>query len=591
MLDKFIALFTLFRGTIYRRLLTYLLPHKYRFFLGLAGGAAYSGIDAYFTHLMKPVMDQGFIHRDHYFISLLPFLVIGIFILRGAANFIGNYFMSSVGRHIVCELRNKMIIKLTRLPSEFYDNSTSGQLLSKIIYNVDQVANASTNAIITTVQSIALILGLLVVMFINNWRLTLFYLVALPIMAWAIRLSSQYMRRASLRAQETLGEVSHISEELIEGYKEIRIFGGEKHEIEKFDHLNQENRHQGMSVVAARGLSTAFVQLLGACLLASAMWLATTNALVISSITPGAFVAILFAMLMLLKPLKDLTNVNNIIQQGIAGAQSVFELLDSPEEKDEGKILLSQVKGKITFEAVQFSYRNSGRETLQQLSLVVQPGENIALVGRSGSGKSTLINLIPRFYELQSGRILIDDIDIHDMPLTHLRSHLSIVSQRVVLFNDTIAHNIAYGCLAQATEKKIWEALDRAHAREFIEKLPNGLNTLVGENGLLLSGGQRQRLAIARAILKNAPILILDEATSSLDSYAERAIQAALEDLMKDRTTLIIAHRLSTIENTDRIVVMDQGRIVEVGSHEALLNQSTHYLELYRSQFRDEKII
>lgn len=577
-----------FSSPIYRRLLSYVWPHKYKFALGILGGALYSGIDAYFTHLMKPVLDEGFIHKDPHFITILPFLILGIFLLRGLGNFVGEYFMSQVGRNIVFELRNQLFRKLTRMPAIFYDKNTSGQLLSKIIYNVGQVAEATTNAMTIAVQSTVLILGLLVVMLVINWRLTLLYLVALPTIAVIVRFSSQYMRKISLRFQESLGDLTHVSEEMMEGYREVRMFGGEAYENEKFQKFNRFNRNQGMKVVVSKTLSSSFVQIVGAAVLATALYLATCNPLVAADVTPGSLVALLFAMVMLLKPLKDFTNVNNIIQQGIAGAQSVFELLDKPSENDRGQFTLEAIRGKIEFKQVNFTYAYSKKPTLSHIQFTIEPGETVALVGRSGSGKSTLINLIPRFYEIQSGQILIDDRDIADLKLDNLRQHIALVSQRVVLFNDTILHNVAYGALKQAPKEKIWEAIDKAHAREFIEKLPEGLETLVGDNGVLLSGGQRQRLAIARAILKNAPILILDEATSSLDSHAERYIQAALEDLMKNRTTLVIAHRLSTIENADKIMVMENGRIVEIGSHAELLSKSSHYAELYQSQFRHE---
>jgi subfamily B ATP-binding cassette protein MsbA len=413
-------------------------------------------------------------------------------------------------------------------------------------------------------------------------------MVALPTMAVIVRFSSRYMRRRSQRVQEALGDVSHVSEEMIEGYSEIRMFGGEQYEAEKFKQCNYKNRNQAMNVVIAKNLSTSFVQIVGASVLATSIYLATSNHLVAANITPGSIVALLFAMVMLLKPLKDFTNVNNIIQQGIAGAQSVFELLDGQVEIDRGQKTLTRAQGKIEYRHVNFSYQRTNKPVLENINFVIQPGESIALVGRSGSGKSTLISLLPRFYELNSGGIFIDDINTQELKLANLRQQIALVSQRVVLFNDTIEHNIAYGSLNTLSEQALWEAIDRAHAREFIEKLPEGIDTIVGENGVLLSGGQRQRIAIARAILKDAPILVLDEATSSLDSHSERYIQAALDDLIKNRTTLVIAHRLSTIENANRIMVMEHGQIVETGSHKELLSNSSHYAELYRSQFRDE---
>ncbi len=577
-----------FTSPVYRRLFKYVWPRKYQFFLGILGGAIYSGIDAYFTHLMKPILDKGFIDKDQTFIKFMPFVIVGIFIVRGFANFMGNYFMSRVGRNIVMDLRNAMFAKLIHVPSQFFDQNTTGQLLSKIIYNVDQVADAATNAITIAVQSIVLIMGLLVVMFFINWRLTLIYLVALPLIMVIVRYSSKRMRRVSMRVQNALGVVGDISEEAIEGFREVRMFGGETEENKKFAAATRNNLNQAMKVVVSKSISSSFVQLVGAVVLAYTIYLATSNHLVSNTITPGGFVALLVAMVMLLKPLKDFTNVNNIIQQGLAGAESVFELLDKPIELDAGKEVIARVKGSIEFRAVSFSYQTSQRPVLKNISFTIKPGETVALVGRSGSGKSSLISLLPRFYEPETGTILIDNIDIKQLTLTNLRDQIALVSQRVVLFNDSVAKNIAYGSLNDRSESEIWDAVDKAHAREFIERLPQGLHTIIGENGITLSGGQRQRLAIARAILKNAPILILDEATSSLDSHAERYIQAALEDLIVNRTTLVIAHRLSTIENADKILVMDQGEIVEVGTHQELLAKGAYYSELYQSQFYKE---
>jgi subfamily B ATP-binding cassette protein MsbA len=576
--------------SIYGRLLTYVWPHKYKFLCGILGSVFYSAIDAYFTSLMKPILDKGFIYKDPHFIQMLPFLIVGIFLIRGIANFIGNYCMAAVGRDVVLALRNKMFTHLTRSKTEFFDHSSSGQLLSKIIYNADQVAEASTDAITTVVQSIVLIVGLLVVMFVINWRLTLIYLFAIPMIGFIVKLSSKHMRRMSSKVQNSLGEVADISEQFIEGYREIRMLSGEKYIIEKFKSLTLKNRYHAMKRIVSKNLSSSAAQVIGAFVLAVSILLATTNSLVMAHLTPGSFIALLTAMIMILKPLKDFTNVNNTIQQGLAGAASVFELLDTPLERDTGKKTVSTVKGKIEFRDVSFAYKTSDGPVLRDLNIVIEPGEMIALVGRSGGGKSTLVSLIPRFYDVTSGSILIDDIAVEEIALSNLRSHIALVSQQVVLFNDTIAHNVAYGCLEKYSLDMIWDALDRAHAREFVEKLPMGIDSIVGENGVLLSGGQRQRLAIARAILKNTPILILDEATSALDSHAERYIQAAIDDLVKNRTTLVIAHRLSTIQNANRIIVMEHGRMVEMGKHEELLAKGAYYAELYRSQFQHEKI-
>ena len=548
---------------VYRRLLRYIVPYRFAFFLGILGSVVYSGVDAYFTHLINPLIQKGFIHQDPHFIMYLPIVIVGIFLLRGIASFAASYFMAKVGRDVVLTLRNQMFKHLNKIPANFYDTSTSGQLLSKIIYNVDQVAEASTNAVTTAVQ---------------------LYFVAIPLIAIIVRWSSKRMRRVSGRVQDSLGSVTHVAEETIEGYREVRTYGGQAYETKKFAGTNRDNRNQALKVVITKSISTASVQLLGAAVLAFTIFLATKLASQ-QGITAGDFVSLLFAMVMLLKPLKDITNVNNIIQQGIAGAKSVFDLLDHPAEPDTGTIQLPRTKGKIAYENVCFSYDSSSKATLNNINFTVEPGKTVALVGRSGGGKSTLISLLPRFYDIDSGSITIDDISIHDATLTSLRNQFAIVSQHVTLFNDTIAHNVAYGNLEKATEAEIWQAIDGAHARTFVESLPDGLNTIVGQNGVLLSGGQRQRIAIARAILKDAPILILDEATSALDTEAERHIQAAFDELMKTRTTLVIAHRLSTIENADNIMVINGGEIAEMGTHDELLAKAGHYAKLYNIQF------
>lgn len=572
---------------IYRRLLAYIKPYWWAFLLGLLGSAVFSGVDAYFSHLMKPMIDVGFVERNHDFLLKLPFIILGLFLLRGAANFVAKYFMSLVGRDVVRNLRNEMFVHLIRLPASFYDLSTSGQLLSKIIYNVDQVASACTNAVTTAIQSLALIIGLFIVMCTINWRLTLFYMLIAPFVAILIRFTGRRMRRLSGRVQNHLADITHISEETIEGYKVVKIFGGESYESTKFARYNQQNRNQSLKVVITQSISTMTVLFIGATVLALTVFLVTTTSAHSFGLSAGGFVAMVFAMMTMFKPLQDFTSVNNMIQQGLAGAQSVFELLDTPAEIDRGTIVLPHVTGLIEYRQVGFRYQTQQKNALTNISFTVQPGKMVAFVGRSGSGKSTLASLLPRFYDVQQGQILIDGHDINQITLESLRQNIAIVTQQVTLFNDTLANNIAYGSLDKVSRADIIAAAESAHAMEFISQLPEGLDTVVGENGVLLSGGQRQRIAIARAILKNSPILILDEATSALDTESERKIQAALDNLMKGRTTLVIAHRLSTIEHADTIVVMDKGNIVEMGHHRELLAAQGLYSELYNMQFKE----
>lgn len=568
---------------LYKRLLRYAQRYWFAFVLGIIGTMLESGITAGFTWVIKPILDKGFVERDQLFIRWLPVGIILAFIVRGIAAFMSNYYMAWAGRNVVMQFRQDIFAHLLRLPARFFDNTTSGQLLSAIIYNVEQVAKASTDALVTVVQESCFIIGLIIVMMLTSWRLSLVFLIAVPIIAYIARYSSLRMRKLSSNVQSSMGEVTHVAEETIEGYKVIRTFGGEQYETEKFNRLTEKNRFRELKIIATNTLASSSVQLIAGVIIAVMVFLTTQK----TNITAGGFISMISAMLALLKPMRNLTTVNNTIQKGIAAADSIFSLLDEQPEKDKGTISLTRSKGKIEYRNIEFSYQNN-KSILHNINFCVEPGQTIALVGRSGSGKSTLVNLLPRFYDEFTGTIFIDGIDSRTLRLEDLRNQFALVSQNVTLFNDTIAHNIAYGRLEEATEGEIKKAAIAAHALEFIEKLPDGFNTLIGENGVLLSGGQRQRIAIARAVLKNAPILILDEATSALDTEAERHIQEALEELIHNRTTLVIAHRLSTVEKANKILVIDDGYIVEEGAHQELLDKDGYYARLYRMQFKDD---
>lgn len=570
---------------LYARLMTYV--RKYWLALVIAGLAsmAYSGVDAWFIYFLKPLLNQGLIEKNRDFLLWAPFLVMAVFSLRGVASFFSNYYIASASRGVIMRLRQDLFRHLQRLPTHYYDHTTTGQILSVLLYSVDQVANASADVLTTAIQAFFLVVGLIIVMLSISWKLTLLYFIMLPLVTVIMRVASLRIRRLSLSIQDSIAELSHRAEENIEGYKVVRAFAGQEYELLKFNKAANDNRQREMKVVVARSISVSAVQLITAAALSLTLYIATLD-IAGSVLTPGGFVAMVAAMLALLKPMKDLALVQNKLYRGLAGAQNVFELLDEKTEIDTGTRPLNRAIGEIVFDNVSFNYTED-KKTLQHISFRVEPGKILALVGRSGSGKSTIINLLPRFYDHYTGDILIDQVSIRDYRLNDLRQQFAVVSQHVTLFHETIAYNIAYGRMGKATEAEIIAAAKAAHAMEFIEKLPNGLNTMIGENGVLLSGGQRQRIAIARAILKDAPILILDEATSALDTESERHIQDALEALMKNRTTVVIAHRLSTVEHADHIIVMEEGKIVEAGTHAALLASEGYYAKLYRMQFKD----
>jgi len=574
---------------IYSRLFTYVRRYWVSLAVALTASMIYSGIDAWFVHFLEPLLNKGLVAKNQHFLKWAPLMVLIAFLSRGLASFFSNFNIASVSRSVIMRLRQDMFAHLQRLPASFYDHSTSGQVLSVILYSVEQVANASADVLTTAVQSTFLIVGLLIVMFSISWKLSMLYFIIIPSITIVMRYSSLRVRQLSLSIQSSMADMTHRAEENIDGYKEVRAFGGQQYEVEKFNKAVRINRQREMKVVAARSISVSSVQLIAAMALSITLYVATFD-ISTSILSPGGFVAMVGAMLALLKPMKDLTSMQNKLYRGLAGAQTVFDLLDQPAEKDEGTRSLTRARGKMEFQNVEFAYENR-KEVLRAVSFAVQPGEIVALVGRSGSGKSTLINLLPLFYADFSGQILLDDVSIKEYCLSDLRRQFSVVSQNVTLFNDTIANNIAYGPFGAVSEEEIYTAAKAAYALDFIEQMPQGLHTLIGENGVLLSGGQRQRIAIARAILKNAPILILDEATSALDTESERYIQAALEVLMRQRTTLVIAHRLSTVEHANKIIVLDHGRVVESGNHEELLTRDGAYARLYKMQFKDETAV
>ena len=567
---------------IYKRLAGYSLKHWRYLSLALAGLVISALTQPMFAAYLQPLLDGTFMDKDPEIIRWAPFALLIIFSIRGVSGFLSAYFMSWVGRKVVTELREQIFSRLIHLPIGYYDRNNSGQLITKLIYHVEQVATAATSGLTVLVQDFASIVGLLALMMYYSWELTLIVLLTGPLIALIIRFVSKRFRRFSHQIQESTSEVTQISGEAIQATREVRIFGATEYEKSRFAEVNERNRISFMKRIFTERLSMPIVHLIVACALSLIIYVATQGDL-LEQFSPGAFMSFMAAMMMLFDPLKRLTSISATLQAGVAAGESIFEVIDTPIEKDTGKYTAERVSGDVRFEHVSFAY-DDAEPVLQDISFTVKAGEKIALVGKSGSGKTTLVNLLPRFYDYQSGDILLDGVSVNDYALANLRQQFAYVGQNITLFNDTIRNNIAYGVLRNASEAKIIAAAKAAYAMEFIEQMPEGLDTVIGENGTLLSGGQKQRLAIARAILADTPILILDEATSALDTQSERYIQAALDQLLKGRTTFMIAHRLSTIEQADKILVMAEGQIVESGTHQSLLANNGVYANLQQLQ-------
>lgn len=570
---------------IYQKLFAYVKPYLWAVMIAGFASLIYSGVDAGFIYALKPLLNQGLIHKDTHFLSQAPFMVIALFFLRGGSGLIGDYYIALASRYVIQTLRADVFSHLQKLPARFYDQTTTGNTLTILVYGVDQVSNASADILTTALQSGCLVLGLIGVMFSISWKLTLLYFALIPFILVIMRYTSLRVRRLSLSIQSSISDINHCAEENIQGYKVVRAFSGQAQEIKRFNQACKVNRQREMKVVLSRSLSGFLVQLLSACGLAMTLWIAAFD-IQSEILSPGGFVSLCAAMLAILKPMKDLAYVQNKLYRGLAGAQSVFELLEQTVETDTGQYTTPRAQGDLICQQVSFAY-DALSPVLKNIELSIPKGKMTALVGRSGSGKSTLVNLFPLFYRGFSGNILLDGIPIVEYQLKNLREQFALVSQHVILFHDTVFNNIAYGALQTHSKEAVMAAAKAAHADEFITKLPQGYDSIIGENGVLLSGGQRQRIAIARAILKNAPILILDEATASLDTESERHIQAALVNVMQGRTTIVIAHRLSTIEHADQIVVLEQGQVIEVGKHAELLKRGGRYAELHQKQFQE----
>ena len=593
---------------LYSRLVAYVFPYWYFFALSLVGYLVYSLGNVLLADLMQFLLDAlnesaevatgivsglayklfdgGSMGQLEFARIAVPVAIVLLTLTRAMGFFVGTYFMNHVGRHLIHELRCELFNKMLVAPSAYYDSHSQGVLISKITFNVEQVTGAATKALKIIVREGLTVVALLTYMLYLNWRLCLIFVAVTPFIALVVRFVGKHFRRYSRRIQASMGDVTQVSNESIGAYREVRIFGGQQQQQQRFRDASEYNRIQSLKLALADALSTPVIQTLLALSLATMVWFALSPN-ILSGFSAGTLVAFLTAAAQLGKPIRQLSGVQSVIQRGLAAAEDIFAQLDQDEEIDKGSHITERAAGDIGIRHVSFAYPGSQTRVLKNISLDIPAGQTVALVGRSGSGKSTLVQLLTRFYPTTEGEILLDGIAIEDYALSNLRGQIAMVSQDVTLFHDTVYNNIAYGALADAGEGRVLAAAESAYARHFVDELPQGFQTMLGEDGGGLSGGQRQRIAIARAILKNAPVLILDEATSALDNESEHRIQRAMDNIMLDRTTIVIAHRLSTVERVDKIVVMDAGRIVATGSHAELLAQGGLYAQLYHQEFSD----
>lgn len=569
----------------FKRLFPTIRPYK----LGLIAGAIAlvlnALVDSSLIYLLKPLLDDGFGKADNSFLKLMAVLVVVFILIRGITNYIASYSLAWVSGNVVMTLRRNIFQHLMYMPVSYFDKNPTGRLLSRVTYDTEMVATSSSHALVTIVREGAYLISLFVVMIYTSWQLSLVLFVMAPIIGVLIGIVSKRFRTLSRNIQSSMGELTVTTEQMLKGHKVVLSFGGQKVEKDRFDRVSNDMRRKGMKIVSAEGISDGAVQLIASFALSVVLYVATFPEVMSENLTAGSFTVVFSSMMAMLRPLKSLTNVNSQFQRGMAACQTLFEFLDLETEKDSGKREVERAKGDVVFNHVSFSYDGKDERALSNISFNIPQGKTVALVGRSGSGKSTIANLLTRFYDINEGEILLDGVNIQDYTLANLRRQCSVVSQQVHLFNDSIANNIAYAATEKYSREQIVEAARAAHVLEFIEKLEHGFDTVIGENGASLSGGQRQRLAIARALLRNSPVLVLDEATSALDTESERAIQSALAELQKDKTVLVIAHRLSTIEKADEILVVDHGEIIERGSHNELLAKNGAYKQLHSLQF------
>lgn len=574
---------------LYKRIFsTYLTKYWRKFSISLVAMGVAAATEPAFARLMKPLIDKGFTDQDKTTMILTPLAVMVVFFIRGAASYVNETTSTWLSGTVVEQMRLQMFGKLLRMPVAYYDNNNSGRMISRILFDVSQITDAGFNVITVTVKDGLTIIGLLGLLFYTDWQLTLFCFLTMPFVLVLVRVLSKRLRKLNRNNQEQYGEMTQVLTEAVQGQKIVKLFEGYDYESSRFARFIALIKNNSVRQSGTSSLNSGLSQFLFAMALSCILYFATSRSQA-QGFTAGDFVSFITAMIMIAQPMKRITNVTQSLQRGLASAESVFEFLDEHEELDSGEVKLSGVTGNISIQNMSFKYPSAEGTALNGISLEIRSGETVALVGSSGSGKTTLANMIPRFYTPDSGAIALDGHDLNSINLKSLREYIALVSQEVVLFNDSVYNNIAYGSNTNFSQEDVYNAAKLANALEFIEQLPNGFDTDIGENGTRLSGGQKQRLAIARALLKNAPILVLDEATSALDNQSEKLVQEALDRLMSNRTTLVIAHRLSTIQHADKIVVLDKGKIVEVGKHEELLSANGHYANLYNIQFRSSQ--
>ncbi len=544
-------------------------------------------VEAGLVYLLQPLMDETLVAKQVESGRWIPVAFMGVFILRGLSGFATEASLGWIGRRVISDLRRQVFNKFLTLPVKFFDSQAAGPLLTKLTYNVEMVAESVTSVVTIAVRDTLTVIAALGVMLYHSPFLTVFVAILFPVVATLVWLLGIAFRRYSSRIQDSVGEVTQVTDEIIRGNSVVKAFGGFEYERDRLAEVDERNRKQNLKLIRVRSMGVAVTQIVFGIGIALVIYMAGRQS-IDGVLSPGQFISFFSAMMLMLQPVRRITNVNATLQRGVAGADSLFSIMDEKDEEESGTLEVERVRGNVRFDAIRFSYGDEDTNVIDNVSVSIGAGKTLAIVGHSGSGKSTLVSLLPRFYELDTGDILIDEVSIRDYTLNSLRSNISLVSQDVVLFNDTIRNNLAYGQLKTRTDEELMAAAEAAHVLDFVNELPDGLETTVGDRGVLLSGGQRQRIAIGRALLKNAPVLILDEATSALDTRSERRIQEALNVLMKDRTTLVIAHRLSTVEKADQIIVLDAGKIVESGTHAELVAVDGHYAALYRMQFSDE---